>query len=321
MSLPLLDNAFLPEYQDVFDIIEISVAGIALIIQLCIGALAYWKLRRSESRISVELVSLFFIAGSCALLYTGVSIVSVALHLVYGLKPVVKVGYAICSALYVFFDLILLLTFVARLYYVFKQSALRMSKQTVYLYVVLFVVLFILFILGIVGFTLRMFGNEQIGWPLTLFAMISGLSVYAVSCAVAVRLFVINLSTAAKMQISSQRNVSVQPKDFSLNDKQQTLLHLSAKYVLLFVVAILSSISCFFFIVILSREFGSLFVSIDLCVNLWCLYLQFAFAANEYQRCCVFLDSRCRSLEVNRMKRIIHKDSLSVKSESPTHSV
>merc|ERR1712045_121383 len=52
------------------------------------------------------------------------------------------------------------------------------------------------------------------------------------------------------------------------------------------------------------------------CVNLWCLYLQFAFAATSYQRCCGWCDIRCRDCGRNRMKTLIYRNSNDLASKS-----
>merc|ERR1711879_626419 len=51
------------------------------------------------------------------------------------------------------------------------------------------------------------------------------------------------------------------------------------------------------------------FFSIDFCVNLWCMYLQFAFAETSYQRCCGWCDIRCKRCGLKRSRKIIYKHS------------
>ena len=132
---------------------------------------------------------------------------------------------------------------------------------------------------------------------------------YLIGSASAVRLFVANLSELMRLQSGSQRKVSDSPKDIALNAKQQRTLHLSSRYILLFLVAILSTILAFLSVQTWPNLLA-LFWSIDLCVNVWCLYLQFAFAADHYRKCCGCLDTCCTSMVAGSARRSIHRDSL-----------
>ena len=321
MSVPLLDEAFLPEHRNLFAIIEISAAGIAIIIQLCIGTLAYSKLRRSECTTSRELVILFCLSLIFALLFLSTETAVNVFYLLYGSNPTIEFIDYVNGSLFFFFLLMILCTLVTRLYVTFKDSALRMSKSTLYLFIMLFVSLFILTILTFIGFTLAEFDITDHGTNLFLFSGVLSLILYIAGCAFAVTAFALNLWATAKLQVNSQRDVSVNPEDISFNNMQLSLLHLSAKYILLFLVTILSTGLASFCVFIVSHELGGVFCSFDVCVNSLCIYLQFAFAANHYRKCCGCLDSRCRAVELKRAKTIIHKDSLSrQKSEEGTES-
>lgn len=321
MSIPFIDQAFLPEYEDLFHVSVICGAGVAFIIQFCIGAMAKSKLRRSDSKIDREFVFLFFLSFVCALLYTSGTVTSYVVYMSHGSRPEIMIVLFICGFCYFSFFLVLLITLVIRLQVTFKDSALKMSKSIIYSFVVLFVVLFVLNIVIFIGHILPVIGgNAATGLTLHRSAGFPFLFLYITGCALAVRLFVMNLSALAQMQAGfsgSQRSLSAD--DISLNCRQEKLLRLASKYMLLFFVAILSSVCSILLFFIVSSECIGLFASIDLCVNLQCLYLQFAFAAKEYFKCCGCLNSRCTSMVLNRAKRNIYKQALSLQNKKRIH--
>lgn len=317
MSIPLIDKAFLPEYKALINGIEMSSMAIAAIIQVIIGVLAFSKLHRSQQhspgrKIRREIVFLFCVSFMSALLYTIGNAVTIKLHMLHGRHDAVIVGWSINAFFYGIFFLNLLITLVTRLYVTFDNTDLSISKHTKYLFIVIFMLLFIFTLSVVTGFTLRRF-HIEFGWTLYLSTYLVGILLYVVGCVLAVRLFVVNLSIIAKLQANTLRgSPRANPEDISLNETQCQLLRLSAKYVLLFFIALLASFLTIFFIFIVSSECAGLFVSADICVNMLCLYLQFAFASKHYQICCGCLDSRCRAVEVKRMKRIMHSEALSL---------
>ena len=317
MSIPVIDKAFLPEYQKQLLIPVIAVMGIPLIVQVYIGVSVYWKLHDTESNIRPELIYLFLLCVVFAVLSTSSAVIyNVFILMSYTSHPAYFVFLFIEGFFYGLFFLMLLLTFITRLYLTFNETALKMTKVTVYVFAIIFVLVFISIILT--NISLVSFTTSSFNWTFFLCSWLPGFLMCIVGCALAVRLFAVNLSTVAKMQMGPQRDVSPRAKDISLNDKQQKLLHLSAKYVLLFFTAVFSSAFNCFLALIVSYELRGLFASIDLCVNLVCMYLQFAFAAEQYQKCCGYLDSRCRELEMKRMKRTIHKDLMSMPGQLAT---
>ena len=317
MSLPLIDDAVWEQNYELCAIINISGLGITVIIQLFIGALAYRKIRRNESEISRELVFLFFLCVACGLLRVGSDVTGCIIHLSFDSLPLITLAciYACGVWFYGLFYVLLLFVLVLRLHLTFKESSLKMSKHSLYFFAIMFVILFVLIFVAAVGWYFINL-NDQIGWILSS-AFVPCCLLYICVCALAVRLFVNNLSVIAKMQNRSQRDVTAKAEDISLNDKQLELLNLAAKYILLFFVAILSTIVTFFLTFIVSLVFAGIFISIDLSVNVLCLYLQFAFAANHYGKCCGYLDSRCRAMVLKRTKKEMHKEPLSVSNMSP----
>jgi len=90
---------------------------------------------------------------------------------------------------------------------------------------------------------------------------------------------------------------------------QEKLINLSTKYVSLFLVASLSS-----FITLFSGFYESssglrislFLVPVDCVVNLLCIYLQYAFVEEKYERYCSKLDWGCKKIMTARWVRAIH---------------
>merc|ERR1711941_120302 len=78
---------------------------------------------------------------------------------------------------------------------------------------------------------------------------------------------------------------------------------------MLFGFTITSSILCV--LLMLSVDIGrrAPFLTLDFCVNLWCMYLQFAFAKKHYMKCCGWCDERCRNFGLKRTQKIFDKNS------------
>ena len=127
---------------------------------------------------------------------------------------------------------------------------------------------------------------------------------YLIGSVLSIRLFVVNVIEFTKLQCSSPQTLSVNADDIALNHRQQKILHLSAKYVSLFCVATVSTVLSFG-LSLRNLNFVGLFFSIDLCLNLLCLSLQFSFAADWYQKCCCCWDSCCTAMVQSKAKRMI----------------
>ena len=312
MSIPLVDHAFLPEYESQLIIIEIVGMMITFIIHLFIGVIAYLKMRSTESKFRVELVFLFFVCFITALLFTGGRVSANIIYLISGANPLTPMIFLICEYIYYFFVDMLFVTLVIRLYVVFKGTSLEMTKKTVYSFVILLVFWNILLIFCGFGLYYAEYVNEKTGTILYYSALFPSFVLYVAGAALAVQLFVKNLSTVAKMQNLSPRASSKQADDIPLNAKQMNVLRLSAKYILLYFVAVFSSGLAFSLFHIVSQEYSGIFFSVDLCVNLSCLYLQFAFAKRHYLKCCGCLDSRCSAIVLKKTKMEMHRESMSV---------
>jgi len=310
MTLFLLDKAF-NEQLATLRIIQISGVGIALVIQMLIGLLAFSKMRHHPAT-GRELKLMFFVSLFSACSYGVVHIVQSVLALES--DPNVQYAFYVASVFLCLFFMNLLLTLVMRLYLIFRGTIFEMRMKQIWLFIAIFIIFLLLGISNMIGWILFYNGHEDIGFVLDAVFASSSLVVYIFGSFLAVRFFVKNLEKMALLRVNSHRDVTASADAIALNNQQKHLLDLSAKYVLLFVIAISSSVFDFVLLVVVSWEMGGLFVSIDFCVNLFCLYLQFAFAVGHYEKCCFCLDSRCRDLVSKRTKESIHRNSLSTPS-------
>ena len=210
------------------------------------------------------------------------------------------------------FQLSLLVTLILRLYVTFKGSIFRMKSHIICLFTVILVSWTIAFTLFTVAIIIFFEGNES-GYTLSVYSFCIALLLYFVGSALAVRVFSRKLSKLARMVKKTPRSKS-KPYDLSrlpsLNEHQVRMLNVSAKYILLFLFAVFSTISSCVSMFILSMEMSGLFISLDFCINLFCLYLQFNFATEHYEVCCRCMDTRCRKLVAHRTRTVMHRESL-----------
>merc|ERR1719295_2169699 len=139
---------------------------------------------------------------------------------------------------------------------------------------------------------------------------------YIIGCVLAVYFFISNLSKLAESRSLSLQDIH-SPDDVLLDAQQQKLSDLSAKYAMLFVIPILSTILVIVSIGSVNAASGlwNVFWTSDYCVNLWCLYLQFPFAKYHYNRCCGCCDGHCRNYARQRTRSLIHNNSNSKSRE------
>ena len=294
---------------ELYQIISTLVEALAFIIQLLIGTLTYFKIRRSEVAKQLKIVFLFsFLSAlSCNLsIWAAHAFRLLSYDLYFELAVSIAQFFGGC------FWCSLLCTLVTRLHLTFKGSALELSKSAISIFVCIFALLFLAIMLGWVAGILNLNANdddEDLEQILYLYALCSFLLLYVAGSALSVHLFMTKLSAIAK-GISSENDQSSKGQEVKLNRKQQKLLNLSAKYILLFFVAISTSILAFllWITVLLADDLAALFIFADFCVNLVCIRFQFAFATSEYQKCCGFLDACCRTVVLNRGKKQFHKE-------------
>ena len=205
------------------------------------------------------------------------------------------------------FFLSILAIFVLKLYLTFKESAYRMSSLMIIVFSVIMCIMFICILL-ISSFFFWVPFSVWFWAHNTLVVLCATL--YLVGCVLAVYFFISNLSKLAKARRISLYKSKVRQEDIKLNPQQQQLSDIA--YMMLFVIEIGSTI--FNMILILAVNVTSglrvTMFSIDAFVNLFCIYLQFAFAENHYRKCCGYCDRRFRGAIAMRTRTVIYKHKL-----------
>ena len=327
-SVPLIDNAF-PQHLTAFRIVEISGTGINLMIQLLIGIVAYYKMSH-DPKTGRPLKFMFLLSFLLACITTIAFAVSNVLEWLSFPDHQFAIAVYISFGFDCLFLGTLLATLILRLHLTFSSSAYRMCRHTICLFVLVFVILLLLTICLVTSWILIYNDYEHIGNILYWSSFFSFMFVYAFGSFFAVRFFVKNMSKLAQRQHDSQREVTLSAEAIALCEQQRKLLNLSAKYISLFVIAILSSILVNILVTVVSFEMAALFFSFDYCLNLFCLYLQFGCANGHYKRCCSFVDSHFQMAVKNRTRKLIHRISsgklpteqkvTKLRSTSPTSS-
>lgn len=302
----------------VIRIINISGSAIALIIELVIGTMMFTKLRNAnngtkseKNKTSNTLNYLFISSFILAVLISTYNLTSSIISLIIEWQRKMWLP-AVRNLCYWFLLLTLLGTLVMRLHVTFGHSAFKITIKTVYVFITIFVLEFLICILWGIGAIFDSNGDFDTGGTIREVSVILFSSLYIIGSAFAVSLFVVKLSKIARLQVASQGTLPVSPQDIELNTRQQQMLDVSARYILLFFIAALSSILYVVLLNTISRKLGGFFFGIEFCVNLLCLYLQFAFAAEHYRKCCGCLDPCCRKMVSGRAKQLIHKESMEV---------
>ena len=116
-----------------------------------------------------------------------------------------------------------------------------------------------------------------------------------------------NLSKLAMLRSNSVRDLNITEDSILLDKHQQRLSDLSARYLLLFLIASASTVLCSVLSYLVLGNLAGVFISMDSCVNVVCLYLQFGFAQSYYNRFCGYCDRRCIVVISKRMRRSIYR--------------
>merc|ERR1711879_957771 len=191
-------------------------------------------------------------------------------------------------------------TLVLRLHLTFEHSIWKISRTK------LMISLSFTMIMWLIWITCSILLFLDVTSKIVFYAMsLLGLIIFVVISVDAVRLFIRNLLALAGLKSST--------RDITVNRKQQRLINVSAKYLALFLIALVSSIVC-----VLMTGVCRLYLdihpginwSIDGVANILCLYLQYTFAEKHYTRYCSRLDCCFRSkMENNVIRKSIDTDT------------
>ena len=278
------------------DFFYVATSAIALLIVLVFAYLGCKGLYLYKKMI-FPLKLIFIFASTASVSFTVLSVTTVGLCLASHKKEALIVG-SISTFIYAFLFLCLWANLILRLYVAFRDSAYKMTnvQQLRYFAVFLFLV-FTAFATSVCQL-LMLVGQGLTPSIYAQFALgILFMVVFAVSSLVAVCSFMGKVAILGKSRTKKQIKMFCEEEPIALNQMQNTLMDLSAKYVSLFLLASLSSaIAMFsgFYESSTDLRISLFLVPIDCCVNLICIYLQYAFAEVQYKRYCGKLDFCCK---------------------------
>jgi len=296
------------KYDFTEDFLYIATSSLAFII---IFIFAYFGIRGlyHYKNMIFPLKMLFGFASAASLCFTVLIISTIILCLLSHKKEALIIG-SLSTFVYAFIFLCIWANLILRLFVAFRGSAYEMTVKAQRIYLVVFVYLVLnafatsvcqlLMLVGL-GITPSIWFQFALG--------IAFMVVFAVSAMFAVCTFLGNVFILGKARTQKQIKVFCEAEPIALNEMQQKLMNLSAKYVSLFIIASLSSVITLFsgFYESASDLRISLFlVPIDCCVNLICIYLQYTFAENQYKKYCAKLDWSCKKMMTAGWVQSIH---------------
>jgi len=220
----------------------------------------------------------------------------------------------------------LLINLFLRIDVVFGESAIAMSKNKKRIFIALIVLNVIVYCVMMVFFWRDGYIFHVVEDIITIGAF---WIIYTINSVIFVRQFFANLVAMSGYNVTTRQNVL----DLKMNNSQQKMVKLSAKYLALFAVATLTSFIAFVLIMILvfPAENGVPVVEpdffiriqwfawvIDVFVNVSCLLLQYGHMDAVYLKYCGRPDACCRVVATAKMKGKIRKvvterDSISPK--------
>jgi len=294
-------------------ITNLCLLSICVTIQMAIGMVGIRQLINND-KVQRQFKVLFVIALICCLLPSTVSIVFGPIYTMCSLSmsPTIEAilfGIGFASALS--FLCCLLLIAVLRLRFVFR-AFMTMSDRTYAGFKCLFATLFgmICAFCVVIVFAAVLLSNDplredaviQRTFLAVIILMFSIWPLYAIGSFSAIRLFVSNIRRLVLLQSrgleDAPLNLEAQRlEDVTFSKQQERWVNLAAKYMLLFIIAISSDIVVAILLgLAVSEDSGvrTLFLVIDLTINMMCVYLQFAFATKQYMRCCGCIHRRWR---------------------------
>lgn len=319
----------------------ITVSSICVIIQIAIGMIACRQMAEND-KVQTQFKVSFF--GCLLCVFTAI-IMNIAGNPMFWSSFDAKT-FAIQYSVFMFTGLAmylcLLIVLVQRLRVVFREF-MQMSCGTYSCFICLLTLLFLIaaasstvIVIG-VDYSQDSFNWEDFPTWATHILGVLTLSfwiLFVIGSILALSLFINKLRKLALSQISdilSAGNVSdlaeqgtLKTDDISLNDRQRVIIELATRYTLLFVIALATD---FFIIILLANAVNpnsglrQLFFAIDFTTNLLCVYLQFAFAGEQYTRCCGCAH-RCWKKRVNKIaKGSIRRHSIQLSVSRSKHSI
>jgi len=300
-------------------ITNLCLMSICVIIQMAVGMMGIQQTINNDKD-QRQFTVLFVLCLICCPLGSALAVVSYAMYwkFVNATIGAMAFGVARTSAFSVFCCLLLIA--VLRLRFVFRDF-MTMSVRTYVEFKCLFVLIFgnicalcvvvAVAVVLIIQDPLREDDGPQWRSVAEQVLTLSFWILYAVGSFSAIRLFVNNvrrlaLSQRPRPEDAPQNLEALRSEDVMFGEQQEPLINVATKYMLLFMIAVSWNILTVALLGnAVSWESGipSVFLVIDLTINLLCVYLQFAFATKQYMRCCGCIHRRWR----NRVDLIARK--------------
>jgi len=295
-------------YDFIEDFLYVATSSIALVIVLVIAWFGCKGLHKYK-KMEFPLKALFYMASLSSVCFAILSVSTIILCLTSHKKEALTVG-SISTFVYAFMLLCIWANLILRLNVAFKGTIYKMNKRQQTGYLIVFIYLVLNAFATSVCQLLLLDGQELA--PSIWFQFGLGtafMAVFAVSAMFAVCTFLKNVFILGKSRTVKQIKPFCEEEPIGLNQMQIKLMHLSAKYVSLFLLASLSSaISMFsgFYESASDLRISLFLLPVDCSVNLLCIYLQYAFAEKHYNRYCGKLDSCCKRVMTAGWVQSIH---------------
>ena len=320
-------------------IINVSLILIAFLIQCTIGAIAMVKMRTSKTSdgdvgMLTRMVFLFSVFCACVFMVTLLPILLLG-HLEdaheedvidtnHGDRDVTQTNERhVVHEILIYFHLMslgclflsLLTSLILKLYVTFKNSVYSMSSVLIHSFSILIAVYFVVLTIFCALWSF-MSGTHPIVLSILFILLVL---IFVMGSALSIFFFIQTLKKlveARELALAGNvmRTNHLRRRDFKLDTQQQALANLSSKYVMLFTIAVVTTILTQ--IAALSVNFSSglrsTICALNLCIVSWCLYLQFTFAKDHYQKSCGCCDTRCTSAISRKSQRRIHEQVMSM---------
>ena len=302
----------------VVELISSTLSGLALLSQCVIFFIAISRMMEKD-RVALKFKLLFTASFICSSTLTICCIATyqyfdyfepATLALMGGLMGTAGFNFYVC----------LLAILVLRLKVTFGDSIYKMSTRTFHFFICILVVLLIISTAVAIlnSLVVMWYGIDPLTDPNATYPTWYNLSVvslvlfflllFVLGSVVAVFHFVNNLKLLS-MTMSELPTPTNIEKECSLNAKQRRYSDLSARYLLLYGIAIISSLMMYLLVFAVSQSSGmrNVIWAADELVNLLCVYLQFSFATKHYEICCGCLDHRARRVMGKYNKKMINE--------------
>ena len=280
--------------------IDLSILAIALLIQISIGCTALYKMS-GDPDISRGLVLSFVFS-----VYFACTIsIGALLHEVGGdqMRNIVDFVRAVS---YGYFFQSLLWTLVIRLHITFQASHYHVTWRMGFVFKV---IIFIELIGWIIFSTLFVMMEDKVNVLIPFSLGLFLLFLYIIGSVLAVYSFILKLSKLAQDLESTFRTLDVSSKKIELDRDQREISKLSTKYLMLFAIAMVSTV--FMLILSLFVNMGSglrsPILAVDVCISLLTVHLQFGAMGYHYQKWCGCCDAQCNKVMTRSVQNVIQR--------------